>query len=63
MPKRTGLGQRGLDLLISAAPGGKETDSSKEVSAEEKKNSRSKKAASGKKAPAGPVRQEKTAKR
>lgn len=50
MPKRTGLGQRGLDLLISAAPGGKETDSSKEVSAEEKKNSRSKKAASGKKA-------------
>lgn len=50
MPKRTGLGQRGLDLLISAAPGGKDTDSSKEVSAEEKKNSRSKKAASGKKA-------------
>ena len=44
MPKRTGLGQRGLDLLISASPGGKEADSVKEEAAE-KKTSRGKKTA------------------
>ena len=49
MPKRTGLGQRGLDLLISASPGGKEADSVKEDAAEEKKTSRSKKTAGTKK--------------
>ena len=49
MPKRTGLGQRGLDLLISASPGGKEADLVKEDAAEEKKTSRSKKTAGTKK--------------
>lgn len=49
MPKRTGLGQRGLDLLISASPGGKDADSVKEESSDEKKSSRSKKTAGEKK--------------
>ena len=49
MPKRTGLGQRGLDLLISASTGGKEADSVKEEAAEEKKTSRSKKTVGTKK--------------
>lgn len=39
MPKRTGLGQRGLDLLIPATPGASETDSD----AKEKKADSSKK--------------------